>query len=178
MKKILSVLLALLLVCAAAVPALAKSGLDLQDTDSAVVKGTYEPGSSSAAVYSVDIAWGSMEFTYTDASEGTWNPQDHSYDGAMAAAWSCKEDGADRITVTNHSNAEIAVSFRYDPDEAHTDINGSFSNSTLTLPSAVGTEKADAPSKFTQLTLSGGALEKGAQGTTVGTVTVQIGNGN
>ena len=43
---------------------------------SAEVKGTYQPGGSGAVVYSVDIAWTDMNFTYTGAGEGTWEPGD------------------------------------------------------------------------------------------------------
>ena len=52
---------------------------------SAEVKGTYQPGGSGAVVYSVDIAWTDMSFTYTGAGEGTWNPETHQYSGTMRA---------------------------------------------------------------------------------------------
>ena len=87
MKKILTLMLSLALLCVMAVPAMAADTIDRKGgSTSADVKGTYVPGSGTATVYSVDIAWGSLEFTYTDASKGTWNPENHSYDGAVAAA--------------------------------------------------------------------------------------------
>ena len=49
---------------------------------------TYQEGESSATIYSVDIVWESMEFTYTAASEGTWNPSTHTFIGVEGASWS------------------------------------------------------------------------------------------
>ena len=68
MKKILTLMLSLALLCVMAVPAMAADTIDRKGgSTSADVKGTYVPGSGTATVYSVDIAWGSLEFTYTDA---------------------------------------------------------------------------------------------------------------
>src|SRR5699024_6395973 len=59
---------------------------------SAEVKGTYHPGGSGAVVYSVDIAWTDMNFTYTGAGEGTWNPETHQYSGSSEGAWTASND--------------------------------------------------------------------------------------
>ena len=65
---------------------------------SAEVKGTYQPGGSGAVVYSVDIAWTDMNFTYTGAGEGTWNPETHQYEGGTEASWT---DSNASVTVIN-----------------------------------------------------------------------------
>ena len=65
-------------------------------------------GTDVATVYSVDITWGSLEFTYTEASKGVWNPETLKYEGAVAGGWTCATN-ADKITVTNHSNAAVSV---------------------------------------------------------------------
>ena len=115
MKKIFAIIISLALLSTASVTAFAASPITAKDgSDSAVVKGTYVAGDASATVYSVDIAWGSMEFTYTDASKGTWNPDTHGYDGAKAATWSCATD-ANKIEVTNHSNANVTAQLSYAP---------------------------------------------------------------
>ena len=45
-----------------------------EGTDSHAVYGTYQPEGEAATVYSVDVSWGSMEFTYTDgAVSKIWN---------------------------------------------------------------------------------------------------------
>lgn len=137
------------------------------------VKGTYVPGGATATIYSVDVAWGSMEFTYTDAFEGTWNPNTHVYDGAIAAAWSCAAD-ANKITVTNHSNTAVTAALDYTPGGSYAGITGSFSKSTINLATADGVLPANAPSDNSLLTLSG-ALDNGVEASTViGSVTVEL----
>ena len=143
MKKIFAIIISLALLSTASVTAFAASPITAKDgSDSAVVKGTYVAGDASATVYSVDIAWGSMEFTYTDASKGTWNPDTHGYDGAKAATWSCATD-ANKIEVTNHSNANVTAQLSYAPESGYNGISGSFSDGgTLNLNSAVDTSTA------------------------------------
>lgn len=176
MKKILTTLLSLALLCMMSVTAFAASPITSANGNDAVsVKGTYVAGSAGATVYSVDIAWGSMEFTYTDASAGTWDPQNHTYNGAVAAAWSCAEE-ANKITVTNHSNAAVTAKLSYSPEIAYSRISGTFSNSTLNLNSAVGTEVATAPSGSAWLSLNGELSAKTVASTKIGTVTVSLGD--
>lgn len=62
MKKIFAIIISLALLSTASVTAFAASPITAKDgSDSAVVKGTYVAGDASATVYSVDIAWGSMD---------------------------------------------------------------------------------------------------------------------
>lgn len=169
MKKLLVVVLALALLCAMPLNASAIT-VGNGGSDSANVKGTYVPGGTSSAVYSVDITWGSMEFTYTAASEGTWNPQTHAYDSATPAAWSFAT-GANEITVTNHSNAQVTATFKYTPDAAFSAVKGTFSEESVVVESAVNTTYATAPAKTVTLTLEGAITESNNN---IGTVTVTI----
>lgn len=172
MKKTVFVILTIALLCAMPMSAFAASPITSKGgSDSAPVKGTYVAG-GSATVYSVDITWGSMEFTYTDASEGVWDPQTHTYSGAKAAGWTC-EEGANKITVTNHSNAVVTAKLTYDAAAGYS-VTGSFTESSLELKTAVGTERDAAPSKSAELKLSG-ALTSGTEDATIGTVTVTLG---
>lgn len=142
-------------------------------SDSADVKASYQAGSTGGTVYSVDIEWGSLEFIYTDAAAGTWNPGTHTYDGAITAAgWNCAS-GADEITITNHSNAAIKAELTYASDAAHTTVTGAFDQSTLNLDTADGIAVGSAPNATAKLTLSGTMAET-AGTVTVGTVTVTI----
>lgn len=176
MKKIFAVILTLALLSTASVTAFADNIDTIGESGSAKVKGTYVAGGSVATVYSVDIAWGSMEFTYTDASVGTWNPDNHKYDGAEEAKWSCAA-GADKIKVTNHSNADVTVNFKYESDEAYNGITGTFSdNSSLKLDSAVNTEFSNAPSGSVTLGLKGALSSEKTTSTKIGTVTVTLAN--
>ena len=85
MKKLVSMLVAAALVCTMSTTAFAadQDGVNTGDY-TAEVKGTYQAGSSGAVVYSVDIAWTDMSFTYTGAGEGTWDPETHQYIAAEA----------------------------------------------------------------------------------------------
>ena len=85
------------------------------------VNAKYVLGGKESTVYSVDVTWGSMDFTYTSAFKGNWNPTTHQYDGATDAKWTCKEN-ANVITVTNHSNAGVSLSFKYKSAENYSSI--------------------------------------------------------
>ena len=78
MKKILFLVLALALVMSLGIPAFAA---EINGDNSKDVTANYQAGEASQKVYLVDIVWGSLEFTYTDASEGTWDPETHTYTG-------------------------------------------------------------------------------------------------
>ena len=41
------------------------------------VKASYRSGAGGSTVYSVDITWGSMEFTYSEGPSPTWDPETH-----------------------------------------------------------------------------------------------------
>ena len=149
-------------------------------TASHEVKATYKAGSSGGAggaggkVYSVDITWGDMAFTYT-AEAGIWDPANHTYTGAEGGAWTVdNKDGGNTITVTNHSNTDVTAAFSYAPAEGFTGISGSFDKDSLGLKSAVGTEVANAPTGTAALTLTGALGSDTTANTTIGTITVTL----
>lgn len=172
MKKFAVLLLTLALFCAMSVPAFAATISDTRRQDFQNVFGTYQAGSATT-VYSVDITWGSMEFTYVDASDGEWNPLTHTYDGATTAGWTCDE-GANEITVTNHSNAAVGVTLTYSATEGYADIRGTFDNSTLSLATAVGTARDEAPTATATLTLSGALASTVTEKAMIGQVIVRL----
>ena len=131
------------------------------------VTGTYVPGAAGETVYAVDVNFGSMAFTYTDASEGVWDPNELDYTGATAAAWSF-EEGANKVTVTNKSNAAVAVAVTYAAAQGFEGITGSVANANFVLDSAVG---ADAPASGVAALTLAGVLAASA---TIGTLTVTI----
>lgn len=196
-KKLFAAVLAAALMAVTAVPAFAdnNSATLTGDTKSTSfnVTGKYQAGGVSTTVYSVDITWGSMEFTYTAASQGTWDPTTHSYqNGTEGGTWSCKDSGGDTITVANHSNAGVKVTLAYTPESSYDGISGSFTGSansngngngtgtnsfadnTMTLVSAVGTQTNAAPGGTATLTLTGGSLDNNASSVKIGTVTVTL----
>lgn len=176
MKKVLTSILSLALLSMASVTAFAASPItSIGGTNSADVKGTYVAGGTATTVYSVDIAWGSMEFTYTDASQGTWDPQTHKYGGGVDSTWSCAED-ANKIEVTNHSNAAVNAQFSYASESEYSEISGAFTKDTLDLDSAEGREFSNAPSDRVTLSLTGELSSDTLASTKIGTVTVTLGD--
>lgn len=176
MKKIGTILLTLALLSMVSATALAASPVTVMGgSDSAQVKGTYAAGGAAATVYSVDVTWGSMEFTYTDASAGTWNPETHQYDDVVAAKWSCEAD-ANKLSVANHSNAAVTVQLSYAAATGYDAIVGTFSDARLQLPSAVGTDPLHAPAGSATLSLSGALSSEMTTSTKIGTVTVTLVN--
>ena len=143
---------------------------DLPDPSTHAVNGRYHANSTVETVYSVDVAWDSMEFTYTVDSEGTWNPATHQVDGASEGQWSGDGD----VKVTNHSNAKVKVAVTYAAESSYSDITGRFSNGTFELATAEGTEVGSAPNQTATLTLSGELDKSVDTSTKLGTATVTI----
>ena len=140
------------------------------------VTATYRADSSGGAggtVYSVDITWGDMAFTYT-AAAGTWDPATHTTTGAEGGVWTVDENGGNTITVTNHSNTGVTAAFSYAAASGFDGIRGSFDKESLALKTAVGTEVANAPSGTAALTLDGALGSDTTANTTVGTITVTL----
>ena len=144
------------------------------------VKATYTTDTSGGAggaggtVYSVDIAWGDMEFTYT-AAAGVWDPGTHTITGADGGTWSATNTGGNQIKVTNHSNTAVTATFSYAAASGYDSISGSFDKTSLDLATAVGTEVSNAPSDSAALSLSGALASNTPTSTKIGTITVTLG---
>ena len=171
MKKITTLLAAAALTCAMGTTAFAadQDGVSTGDY-TADVNGTYQAGGSGAVVYSVDIAWTNMNFTYTGAGEGTWDPETHQYSGSSEGAWTASDES---ITVTNHSNAAVKATAKFEADSGYESTTMTFGNNGATVATAVGTEVASAPSA-TITVAPGGTLAESANGGKIGTITVNI----
>ena len=79
-------------------------------------------------VASVEITWGTMEFTYVD---GAWNPDTHDY---AEGSWVAEEEG-NYVTVTNTGNVPVVVNYRYENAPGF-DFVGSFTDGTQSLTTA------------------------------------------
>ena len=171
MKKITTLLAAAALTCAMGTTAFAadQDGVNTGDY-TAEVKGTYKAGGSGAVVYSVDIAWTDMSFTYTGAGEGTWDPETHQYSGSSEGAWTASNDS---ITVTNHSNAAVKATASYQAETGYESTTMTFGNNGATVATAVDTTVQNAPSATITVT-PGGTLAESADGGKIGTITVSI----
>ena len=174
MKKILSLILALALVMSLGVTAFAAELNDETTAGSKDVTASYVAGDSGKKVYLVDIVWGSLEFTYTDASEGTWDPETHTYDGTSEAKWSCAE-GANKVDVTNHSNAEVTVEIAN--SNVLEGVTMSWDKATLTLPTAdnkAGENGEGVPTTDSALLSVEGEIAATTEKITLGTVTITL----
>lgn len=172
MKKTVSLLLALALLLSVSVVAFAAEGVGNGGSDSASVKGTYK-GKAAAVVYSVDIAWEGLEFTYNGAYDGEWNPATHSYDNSTEAGWA---EGTGTITVTNHSNIGITAVPSYTAESGYEDAGMSFSTSSLVVATADnGVDGAAGQAVTGTITVSPtGKLPEGTENATIGTITITI----
>ena len=111
-----------------------------------------------------------MNFTYTGAGEGTWNPETHQYSGSSEGAWTASNDS---ITVTNHSNAAVKATASYQAETGYESTTMTFGNNGATVATAVDTEVASAPKAIITVT-PGGTLAESANGGKIGTITVSI----
>lgn len=140
---------------------------------SADIKATYQAGKESTdTVYSVDVNWGSLEYTYSSGVTKSWDPTTLKYkETSGTSSWTCQE-GADQITVTNNSNADITASLAYGKTDSN--ITGTFTNSKIGLKSAEGTNVGESPSETTTLSLKGALSDTTAEKKEIGNVTVTI----
>ncbi len=84
--------------------------------------------------YSVDVEWGAMTFEY----EATWNPSSHQmeggdwkiYDSATNTKKDATQDDINKVTITNHSNAEVYAKLSYAAESAYSDTDGTFAKPT------------------------------------------------
>lgn len=140
--------------------------------NTADIKVSYNEGNSTTEnVYSVDVEWGSLEYTYDSGESQIWNPETLKYEIRKGAPkWTCSE-GADKITVKNHSNVAVMVFFDYGKTNA--DVTGSFSKKNVTLDAPVE-GNTNAPSETVTLTLTGTLSGNPDEKMPVGTATVSI----
>lgn len=170
--KITALILACLLVFSMTVNVFAENGIGNNGTDSSDVKGTYNKN-ETAKVYSVDIAWEGLSFTYNSENKGIWNAETHEYEGATEAGWS---EGTGKITVTNHSNTSITATPVYTPKIGFASTGMQFDSTALTVATADnGTDGgAGTPVVGTIIVTPTGTLPEGTVNTTIGTITITI----
>lgn len=112
MKKLFATMLACLIATSVSVNALAATPLTSSPSTgngvggySVDVNGKYVEGGQAKTKISVDIAWDSMEFTYSGDTE--YDTATHKTT-ATGGSWNTDKKA---ITITNHSNAEINANF-------------------------------------------------------------------
>lgn len=134
------------------------------------VNAKYESNITTPKVYSVDITWESMDFTYSASGTRDWNPQEHAYADNTEASWG----GGSGITVTNHSNKGIGAKFSFSALQGFEGLSGTFDEQEIDLLTAEGTEVNAAPKKTVAFTLGGDLDENITELQKVGTITVTL----
>ena len=170
MKKIVSLMLAFALLLSLGLTAFAADGAE--KSESIDVTARYEKDTTEDVVFSVDIVWEDMTFSYSEEGTKVWNPENHSYTTTTEGGWD--KTTAD-ITVTNHSNAAVEVALNYTPAEGDTGITAALSVTSDTLQAGVEGAAAEADALVSTLTISGtpnaSVTEEGVK---IGSVTITV----
>lgn len=168
MRKIVSLLLALMIAAGLNTVVFAEETNSGTGDRTGIVYGSYvDENSPITTVYSVDVDWEGMEFTYHAAINAVWDSENHEYTGAQDARW----EGNGTITVTNHSNAPITAAASYTPATGFESVSMNFSDSSLNIQSAAQNNQAE--TRTITVTPSG-TLPKIDSKTAIGTITVTI----
>lgn len=163
MKKLISAILTLAMVMTMSLTAFAVGQGESLTTE---VKGTYK-GKETEVVYSVDISWTAMDFTYNDAYKGEWDAANHTYKNATPANW----EGTGTITITNHSNTDIKATPAYAAAAGYADASMGFDTAALKVASAATNNAAETG---TITVTPAGKLPAGTTSAVIGTITVTI----
>lgn len=172
MKKVFIMILTLMLV---AVPVTAFAAEDTitskNENRNIDVHAKYADGTSTPDVYSVDVVWGAMQFTYSASGTREWDPSTHQYTDNTTAGWT---ENGNTVTVTNHSNKAVDVAFSYAKASGFDGVSGSFSVTDYTLAAGAENNVEGADSISTTLTLSGTLASTVTEFTKVGSIKVSL----
>ena len=176
MKKLIATALALTMTLSLSTTALADGnvyGAGTGPQEPINVTAKYNDGVTEPTVYSVDLTWEDMTFTYNESGTRTWDPDTHTYTDPTSAGW---DKVTAKITATNHSNAQVMVSFTYTP-QGDTGVTASMSLRNFILAAGKEDRPNDADTHSAVLTIDGTSKPNDsvtAEGVTIGTITVTI----
>lgn len=139
MKKLFCFLMVVAMLATVSATAFAATVETANGSDSADVKAKYN-STTPAAVYSVDVTWGAMEFDY-NAGGQKWDTENHKWvaDEAAPAGWEVK-NSSNTITLANHSSKAVDATFEFVANAEYTDLGGSFTYNNAALNAALELE--------------------------------------
>lgn len=174
MKKLIATALALTMTLSLSTTALAAGNVDgagVGSQDPIDVTAKYNDSTADPIVYSVDLKWDDMTFTYNESGTRTWDPDTHTYTDTTSAGWD-KTYAA--VTATNHSNTEVTVSFTY-TSQGDTDVRAFMTRDSFQLAAGVENKPNEAATDSSILFIIGTPNNSvTAEGVTIGTITVTI----
>lgn len=174
MKKLFAISIATVLALLTGVAVFAESGektVGGNESQSINVIAKRIDTTENNVVYSVDMKWDDMTFTYHEKTTRIWNSSDHTYSEKTTGEWN--KNTAD-ILVTNHSNAVVKVGFVY-KTVGNTGLAGTLDVMESTLKAGVENDYEHADSVTSKLTLSGKPNETISEsGSKIGTITITI----
>lgn len=134
-------------------------------TDSLTIN--YQEASSSTV--SVDVSWGSMEFTYDD---GTWDDEKHKW---VNNGWKPSTTDSNLISVKNTGSTDVKMKLSYNSLSPYNDLNGTFIDSTNTVIDSLINLDADGTERKYWFNISGTTETRWTDNyITVGTITLTI----
>lgn len=174
MKKLIATALALTMTLSLSTTALAAGNVDsagIGSQNPIDVTAKYNNSTADPIVYSVDLKWDDMTFTYNEFGTRTWDPDTHTYTDTTSAGW---DKTYAVVTATNHSNAQVTVKFDYTP-QGDTGVRAIMTEDSFQLDAGVENKPNEAATDSSILMIIGTPNNSvTAEGVTIGTITVTI----
>ena len=171
MKKLITLAMTFIMIIVMATSSFARTaenigngGSDTENVDVIIDK------ENVGIVYSVDIVWDSLDFTYS-LGEGIWDPETHTVTGG-SPSW---DKTSAKITVTNHSNAAVNIEAVFADDQTtatQNEVTATLTNNTFNLAAGKLNDYAGAANAQTTVTIDG--IPSVEDAFTVGTITVTV----
>lgn len=172
MKKLFVMIMAFLILAVPVTAFAAEETITSENGSQSIdVQAKYTNGTTTPDVYSVDVTWGAMQFTYSASGTKEWDPSTHQYTDNTTTGWSAS---GNTVTVTNHSNKDVDVTFAYAKTSGFDGVSGAFSVESDTLAAGAEGNVGGADSVSTELTLSGTLASTVTEFTKVGSITVSL----
>lgn len=168
MKKNLIILVALMML---ALNINASAETIANGTESIDVNAQMVDNSTTPNVYSLEITWDEMNFSYVKEGEVKWNPATHKYEDKTQGTWS---DYESKITVTNHSNKDVTVAFSFAPETNFNNLTGVFDIASKNLSAGVENHPESADSFESKFKLQGVYTSESSNSIKVGTITIRV----